>query len=52
MMLNKSLPALWPLTSIQTAALQVLGDSHNSRDVSIMAEVAYDMLKKDGRIYT
>jgi citronellol/citronellal dehydrogenase len=44
--------ALWPLTSIQTAALQVLKDIHNSRDVSIMAEAAYEMLKKDGQTYT
>jgi hypothetical protein len=44
--------ALWPLTKIQTAALQILGDTHNSRDISIMADVAYEMLKKDGRTYT
>jgi citronellol/citronellal dehydrogenase len=46
------LTALWPLTTIETAALQILGDNHKSRDVSIMAEVAYEMLKKDGRLYT
>jgi hypothetical protein len=45
-------PGLWPLTSIQTAALQILGEDPKSRDISIMAEVAYEMLKKDARTYT
>jgi len=44
--------SLWPLTAIQTAALETIGGNFKARDASIMADVAYEMLQKDGHTYT
>ncbi|KAG0302637.1 hypothetical protein BGZ98_007338 [Dissophora globulifera] len=46
--------ALWPLTLIGTSALKLVGDTEkmSMRSPEIMADAAYEILKKDGSQFT